>query len=75
MKEYQIGEVFIICKDTYKVVEDEIDCKVCDFDFMSDHCCDQLCSGEDRKDCTSVSFILYDSEEPDEFDTTGKFND
>lgn len=75
MIECQVGEIFSICKDTYKVVEDEIDCKVCDFDFMSDHCCNQLCSGDERKDMTSVTFILLDSEEPDVFDLTGGFND
>ena len=78
MKFIPIGEFVIIDDETYKCISESIfdatGCDLCDLENTA-NCNLGLCAPDIRADGVSVQFILYDSEESDEFDLTGEFND
>lgn len=64
MREYQVGELFTVGKDTYKCVVSgaELRCVSCDYGEVN-NCNYVCCYSDDRNDGESVIFTLYDSEE------------
>jgi len=68
-REYEVGELFTVGKDTYKCVQSALgigSISACSStcDYVKDHDCNKiLCYCNERNDGESVVFILYDSEE------------